>query len=40
LIDTLLNHGTADGRQHLTDDAPHDHDRMVQSVRRRAKALG
>jgi transposase len=40
LIDTMLRHGTADVRQRLADDAPHDRDRRVQHVTRRAKALG
>jgi transposase len=37
---TMLKHGTASVRQRLADDAQHDRDRMVQSLTRRAKALG
>jgi hypothetical protein len=37
-IDALLKHGTADVRQSRADEARHDRDRMVQSLRRRAKA--
>ena len=40
VIDTLRTHGTADVRQRLAADAPHDRDQMVQSLRRPAKALG
>ena len=40
LIDTRLQHGTADVRHSLADDEPHDRDRMVQRLTRRAKALG
>jgi hypothetical protein len=40
LIDTMLKQGTAYVRQSLADDEPHDRDRMVQSLTRRAKALG
>jgi transposase len=40
LIDTMLNHGTAYVRPSLADDDQHDRDRMVQSLTRRAKALG
>jgi hypothetical protein len=40
VIDTRLKPGTADGRQRLADDEQHDRDRMVQSLRRRATALG
>jgi hypothetical protein len=40
VISTRLTHGTADGRQRLADDEQHDRDRMVQSLTRRAKALG
>jgi transposase len=37
---TRLKHGTADVRHSLADYEHHDRDRMVQSVTRRAKALG
>jgi transposase len=40
VLDTRLKHGTADVRQRLADDAHHTRDRMVQSLTRRAKALG
>jgi transposase len=40
VIDTMLRHGTAYVRQSLADDAPHDRDRIVQHLTRRAKALG
>ena len=40
LISPRLNHGTADVRHRLADSAPHDRDRRVQRVPRRAKALG
>jgi transposase len=40
LIYTMLNHGTADVRQSLADEAQHARDRMVQRLTRRAKALG
>jgi hypothetical protein len=40
VIDTLRTHGTADVRQRLAADAPHDRDQMVQHLTRRAKALG
>jgi len=40
VIDTRLKHGTLDVRQRMAADAPHDRDRMVQRVTRRAKALG
>ena len=37
---TLLKHGTAYVRQRLADDEQHYRARMVQSLMRRAKALG
>jgi hypothetical protein len=40
LIDTLLQHGTAYGRQTLAADEQPSRDRRGQSLRRRAKALG
>jgi len=40
VISTMLKHGTAYVRQRLADDAQQDRDRTVQSVTRRAKALG
>ena len=40
LIYTMLKHGTAYVRQSLADYAQHDRDRLVQSLTRRAKALG
>jgi transposase len=40
LIYTMLQHGTAYARQSLADYAQHDRDRMVQSLMRRAQALG
>jgi hypothetical protein len=40
LMYPMLKHGTAYVRQRLADDAPHDRDRLVQPVTRRAKALG
>lgn len=40
LMDTMLKHGTAYVRQRLADYEQHDRDRMVQSLTRRAKALG
>ena len=40
LIDTMLTHGTADVRQSVADDAQQYRDRTVQSLARRAKALG
>jgi transposase len=40
LMYTMLNRGAAYVRQSLADDAQHDCDRMVQSLTRRAKALG
>jgi transposase len=40
LISTRRKHGTASVRQNLADDEHHDRDRMVQSLMRRAKALG
>jgi transposase len=39
-IDARLKHGTASVRQRMADDAPHDRDRMIQNLTRRAKALG
>jgi transposase len=40
LIYTMLKHGTASVRQNLADYEQHYRDRMVQSLMRRAKALG
>lgn len=40
LIYTMLQHGTAYVRQSLAAYEPHDRDRLVQSLTRRAKALG
>jgi transposase len=40
LLDTLLKHGTASVRQSLAAYEHQDRDRVVQSVMRRAKALG
>jgi transposase len=40
LIDTLLKHGTAYGRQRRADYEQPYHDRMLQHVTRRAKLLG
>jgi transposase len=40
LIDTMLKHGMAYVRQSLADYEQHYRDRMVQSLTRRAKALG
>jgi transposase len=40
LISMLLNHGTADVRQHMADSARQHHNRMVQTWTRRATACG
>ena len=40
LLDTRLKHGTVYVRQGLADEEPHDRDRMVQQLTRRAKAVG
>ena len=40
LIYAMRTHGTAYVRQRLADSAPHYRDRTVQSLTRRAKALG
>jgi transposase len=40
LMYTLLKHGTVYVRQRMADDERSDRDRMVQSLTRRAKALG
>jgi transposase len=40
LLDTLLKHGTVYVRQRMADYEQYYRDRMVQSLTRRAKALG
>jgi len=40
VLDALLTHGPADVRQRRADYEQHDRDRVVQSLMRRATALG